>query len=173
MLEEGAGGKAPRSLLMGSDLAENQRQISQFSQKDAQVGKVTGDCSLSLPLSPAGGSGKETGLAGLVLGHMSEGQGARTGHPTSPLTFDLGHCQEKGGRSVAETSGHWGPSNLCVQCAATVPTASAWDCQRGAAATCLHCVLSVSAAFRQHSQWLSILKHREARTKDQGRIRDD
>ncbi|XP_036294686.1 pyridine nucleotide-disulfide oxidoreductase domain-containing protein 2 isoform X1 [Pipistrellus kuhlii] len=37
MLEEGTGGKAPRSLLMGSDLAENQRQIAQFSQKDAQA----------------------------------------------------------------------------------------------------------------------------------------
>lgn len=42
MLEEGTGSKAPRSLLLGTDMAENQRQIAQFSQKDAQVGKVTG-----------------------------------------------------------------------------------------------------------------------------------
>lgn len=47
------------------------------------------------------------------------------------------------------------------------------DCQREAAGMGLHCVLSVSAAFRQSSKWLSILKHMEARTKDQGRIRDD
>ncbi|XP_002756551.1 pyridine nucleotide-disulfide oxidoreductase domain-containing protein 2 isoform X1 [Callithrix jacchus] len=37
MLEEGAGGKVPRSLLLGTDMAENQKQIAQFSQKDAQA----------------------------------------------------------------------------------------------------------------------------------------
>ncbi|XP_055976823.1 pyridine nucleotide-disulfide oxidoreductase domain-containing protein 2 [Sorex fumeus] len=37
MLEGGAGNKAPRSLLLGTDMEENQRQIAQFSQKDAQV----------------------------------------------------------------------------------------------------------------------------------------
>lgn len=43
MLEEGTGGKVPRSLLLGTDMAENQKQIAQFSRKDAQVGKVTSD----------------------------------------------------------------------------------------------------------------------------------
>nr|XP_012623509.1 pyridine nucleotide-disulfide oxidoreductase domain-containing protein 2 isoform X3 [Microcebus murinus] len=37
MLEEGTGGKVPRSLLLGTDMAENQKQIAQFSQKDAQA----------------------------------------------------------------------------------------------------------------------------------------
>ncbi|XP_008949014.1 pyridine nucleotide-disulfide oxidoreductase domain-containing protein 2 isoform X3 [Pan paniscus] len=37
MLEEGAGSKVPRCLLLGTDMAENQKQIAQFSQKDAQV----------------------------------------------------------------------------------------------------------------------------------------
>ncbi|XP_004616477.2 pyridine nucleotide-disulfide oxidoreductase domain-containing protein 2 [Sorex araneus] len=37
MLEGDAGGKAPRSLLLGTDMAENQKQIAQFSQKDAQA----------------------------------------------------------------------------------------------------------------------------------------
>ncbi|EPQ19695.1 Pyridine nucleotide-disulfide oxidoreductase domain-containing protein 2 [Myotis brandtii] len=37
MLEEGTRSKAPRSLLLGTDMAENQRQIAQFSQKDAQA----------------------------------------------------------------------------------------------------------------------------------------
>ncbi|XP_051055826.1 pyridine nucleotide-disulfide oxidoreductase domain-containing protein 2 isoform X3 [Phodopus roborovskii] len=37
MLEEGTLSKAPRSLLLGTDMAENQKQISQFSQKDAQA----------------------------------------------------------------------------------------------------------------------------------------
>lgn len=43
MLEEGTAGKVPRSLLLGTDMAENQKQIAQFSRKDAQVGKVTRD----------------------------------------------------------------------------------------------------------------------------------
>lgn len=43
MLEEGTLSKAPRSLLLGTDMAGNQKQISQFSQKDAQVGKVSGN----------------------------------------------------------------------------------------------------------------------------------
>lgn len=43
MLEEGTLGKLPRSLLLGIDMAANQKQISQFSRKDAQVGKVSGD----------------------------------------------------------------------------------------------------------------------------------
>lgn len=42
MLEEGTLSKPPRSLLLGTDMAENQKQISQFSRKDAQVGKVNG-----------------------------------------------------------------------------------------------------------------------------------
>ncbi|XP_077801363.1 pyridine nucleotide-disulfide oxidoreductase domain-containing protein 2 isoform X6 [Macaca mulatta] len=37
MLEEVAGSKVPRSLLLGTDMAENQKQIAQFSRKDAQV----------------------------------------------------------------------------------------------------------------------------------------
>ncbi|KAM5272304.1 pyridine nucleotide-disulfide oxidoreductase domain-containing protein 2 [Ctenodactylus gundi] len=37
MLEEGTGGKVPRSLLLGTDVAENQKQIARFSQKDAQA----------------------------------------------------------------------------------------------------------------------------------------
>uniref|UniRef100_A0A5F7ZGH0 Pyridine nucleotide-disulfide oxidoreductase domain-containing protein 2 n=3 Tax=Macaca mulatta TaxID=9544 RepID=A0A5F7ZGH0_MACMU len=37
MLEEDAGSKVPRSLLLGTDMAENQKQIAQFSRKDAQV----------------------------------------------------------------------------------------------------------------------------------------
>uniref|UniRef100_G1RWD7 Pyridine nucleotide-disulphide oxidoreductase domain 2 n=1 Tax=Nomascus leucogenys TaxID=61853 RepID=G1RWD7_NOMLE len=37
MLEEGVGSKVPRSLLLGTDMAENQKQIAQFSRKDAQV----------------------------------------------------------------------------------------------------------------------------------------
>ncbi|KAB0402878.1 hypothetical protein E2I00_010629 [Balaenoptera physalus] len=37
MLEEGTAGKVPRSLLLGTDMAENQKQIAQFSRKDAQA----------------------------------------------------------------------------------------------------------------------------------------
>ncbi|EDL94243.1 rCG57594, partial [Rattus norvegicus] len=37
MLEEGTLSKPPRSLLLGTDVAENQKQISQFSRKDAQA----------------------------------------------------------------------------------------------------------------------------------------
>ncbi|XP_028744690.1 LOW QUALITY PROTEIN: pyridine nucleotide-disulfide oxidoreductase domain-containing protein 2 [Peromyscus leucopus] len=37
MLEEGTLSKVPRSLLLGTDVPENQKQISQFSQKDAQA----------------------------------------------------------------------------------------------------------------------------------------
>uniref|UniRef100_H3CTE9 Pyridine nucleotide-disulfide oxidoreductase domain-containing protein 2 n=1 Tax=Tetraodon nigroviridis TaxID=99883 RepID=H3CTE9_TETNG len=37
MLEEGLRGAPPRSLTLGSDLAINQREISKFSQKDAEV----------------------------------------------------------------------------------------------------------------------------------------
>ncbi|XP_047408389.1 pyridine nucleotide-disulfide oxidoreductase domain-containing protein 2 isoform X1 [Sciurus carolinensis] len=37
MLEEGAGGSVPRSLLLGTDMVQNQKQIAQFSQKDAQA----------------------------------------------------------------------------------------------------------------------------------------
>lgn len=37
MLEEGLGNKVPRSLLLGMDMAENQKQIAQFSRKDAQA----------------------------------------------------------------------------------------------------------------------------------------
>lgn len=43
MLEEGTGNKVPRSLLLGTNMAENQKQIAQFSRKDAQVGKLTSD----------------------------------------------------------------------------------------------------------------------------------
>ena len=53
MLEEGTGGKVPRSLLLGTDMVENQKQIAQFSKKDAQVGKVTSDGS-SPPSQPGG-----------------------------------------------------------------------------------------------------------------------
>ncbi|XP_027785758.2 pyridine nucleotide-disulfide oxidoreductase domain-containing protein 2 isoform X2 [Marmota flaviventris] len=37
MLEEGTGGNVPRSLLLGTDMTQNQKQIAQFSQKDAQA----------------------------------------------------------------------------------------------------------------------------------------
>ncbi|XP_058527755.1 pyridine nucleotide-disulfide oxidoreductase domain-containing protein 2 [Ochotona princeps] len=37
MLEDGMGGRVPRSLLLGADMAENQKQIARFSQKDAQA----------------------------------------------------------------------------------------------------------------------------------------
>ncbi|XP_006880260.1 PREDICTED: pyridine nucleotide-disulfide oxidoreductase domain-containing protein 2 [Elephantulus edwardii] len=37
MLEDHTAGKGPRSLLLGTDMAENQKQIAQFSQKDAQA----------------------------------------------------------------------------------------------------------------------------------------
>ncbi|XP_032890356.1 pyridine nucleotide-disulfide oxidoreductase domain-containing protein 2 [Amblyraja radiata] len=37
MLEEGVGGNPPRSLLLGRDMEETQRQIAQFSPKDAQA----------------------------------------------------------------------------------------------------------------------------------------
>ncbi|XP_011372332.1 pyridine nucleotide-disulfide oxidoreductase domain-containing protein 2 [Pteropus vampyrus] len=37
MLEEGTGNKVPRSLLLGTNMAENQKQIAQFSRKDAQA----------------------------------------------------------------------------------------------------------------------------------------
>uniref|UniRef100_A0A8D2LE87 L-amino-acid oxidase n=1 Tax=Varanus komodoensis TaxID=61221 RepID=A0A8D2LE87_VARKO len=37
LLEEGQDGKAPRSLLLGNNLAETQSQIAQFSVKDAQA----------------------------------------------------------------------------------------------------------------------------------------
>ncbi|XP_004457085.1 pyridine nucleotide-disulfide oxidoreductase domain-containing protein 2 [Dasypus novemcinctus] len=37
ILEEGPGGTVPRSLLLGTDMAENQKQIAQFSRKDAQA----------------------------------------------------------------------------------------------------------------------------------------
>ncbi|XP_008072148.1 pyridine nucleotide-disulfide oxidoreductase domain-containing protein 2 [Carlito syrichta] len=37
MLEASAGSKVPRSLLLGTDMAENQNQIAQFSRKDAQA----------------------------------------------------------------------------------------------------------------------------------------
>lgn len=43
MLEEGTLNRLPRSLLLGTDMAANQKEISQFSRKDAQVGKVSGD----------------------------------------------------------------------------------------------------------------------------------
>ncbi|GCC34749.1 pyridine nucleotide-disulfide oxidoreductase domain-containing protein 2 [Chiloscyllium punctatum] len=36
MLEDGVGGKPPRSLLMGNTMEETQKQIAQFSVKDAQ-----------------------------------------------------------------------------------------------------------------------------------------
>ncbi|KAF3827822.1 hypothetical protein GH733_001057 [Mirounga leonina] len=37
MLEEGMGSKVPTSLLLGTDIEENQKQIAQFSWKDAQA----------------------------------------------------------------------------------------------------------------------------------------
>ncbi|XP_051680014.2 pyridine nucleotide-disulfide oxidoreductase domain-containing protein 2 isoform X2 [Oryctolagus cuniculus] len=37
MLEEGVGSRVPRSLLLGTDAVENQKQIARFSQKDAQA----------------------------------------------------------------------------------------------------------------------------------------
>ncbi|XP_011245685.1 pyridine nucleotide-disulfide oxidoreductase domain-containing protein 2 isoform X3 [Mus musculus] len=40
MLEEGTLNRLPRSLLLGTDMAANQKEISQFSRKDAQVGKA-------------------------------------------------------------------------------------------------------------------------------------
>lgn len=37
ILEEGVGGRPPRSLLLGVDLAKNQQEIGKFSEKDAKV----------------------------------------------------------------------------------------------------------------------------------------
>ncbi|KAM9804216.1 pyridine nucleotide-disulfide oxidoreductase domain-containing protein 2 [Neosynchiropus ocellatus] len=37
MLEDGVGGRPPRSLTLGADLAMNQREISKFSEKDAKA----------------------------------------------------------------------------------------------------------------------------------------
>ncbi|XP_017579800.1 pyridine nucleotide-disulfide oxidoreductase domain-containing protein 2 [Pygocentrus nattereri] len=37
LLEEGVGGRPPRSLLLGTDLAKNQKEIGKFSEKDAKV----------------------------------------------------------------------------------------------------------------------------------------
>ncbi|KAI4874260.1 hypothetical protein NFI96_028434, partial [Prochilodus magdalenae] len=37
LLEKGVGGKPPRSLLLGTDLAKNQQEIGKFSEKDAKV----------------------------------------------------------------------------------------------------------------------------------------
>ncbi|XP_012687708.1 pyridine nucleotide-disulfide oxidoreductase domain-containing protein 2 [Clupea harengus] len=37
MLEEGVGGRPPRSLLLGSDITKNQDEIGKFSKKDAQA----------------------------------------------------------------------------------------------------------------------------------------
>lgn len=37
MLEDGVNGAPPRSLILGSDLAMNQREIGKFSKKDAKV----------------------------------------------------------------------------------------------------------------------------------------
>ncbi|XP_074531137.1 pyridine nucleotide-disulfide oxidoreductase domain-containing protein 2 [Halichoeres trimaculatus] len=37
MLEDGVGGAPPRSLILGSDLAMNQKEIGKFSQKDAKA----------------------------------------------------------------------------------------------------------------------------------------
>lgn len=37
MLEEGVKGQPPRSLLLGNNLAENQKEIGKFSKKDAKV----------------------------------------------------------------------------------------------------------------------------------------
>lgn len=73
---------------------------------------------------------------------------------------------------MVKTSGHWSPSHLCVQDAAAVTTASACCVSEGGWQVLTLCA-SVSAAFRQNSKWLSILTHMEAKTKDQGRIRDD
>ncbi|XP_053548532.1 pyridine nucleotide-disulfide oxidoreductase domain-containing protein 2 [Bombina bombina] len=39
LLEDGVNGRPPRSLLLGSDMTENQRQIAQFSKKDAKAYK--------------------------------------------------------------------------------------------------------------------------------------
>lgn len=37
MLEEGVGGRPPRSLLLGADMAMTQKEIGKFSEKDAKV----------------------------------------------------------------------------------------------------------------------------------------
>uniref|UniRef100_W5MRC5 Pyridine nucleotide-disulfide oxidoreductase domain-containing protein 2 n=1 Tax=Lepisosteus oculatus TaxID=7918 RepID=W5MRC5_LEPOC len=37
LLEEGVGGRPPRSLLLGGDMAQNQREISKFSELDAKA----------------------------------------------------------------------------------------------------------------------------------------
>lgn len=43
MLEEGLRGAPPRSLTLGSDVVMNQREISKFSQKDAEASTVNGN----------------------------------------------------------------------------------------------------------------------------------
>lgn len=84
MLEEGMGSKVPRSLLLGTDMAENQKQIAQFSRKDAQVGKGTSKG------SPAPSPACRWLLKGAGPGWSHpraccpKAMGAWTDHPTCP-----------------------------------------------------------------------------------------
>ena len=76
--------------------------------------------------------------------------------------FDLGHCKEKGWRTVAKTSEHRRPSNPFVFSMKPLVQVS-----KGNPLICPY----TSPSFRQNSKWLSILKHVKAKEK-KGRIRD-
>lgn len=117
-------------------------------------GKPEADC----PVLAEGRPGRESdGHGSLSPSHAfgwllkGKGQRARTSPPTCPvmvpLAFDLGHCEEKGGRSVIKTSCHWSPSNLCVRMRPLFRRPLPAECQREAAGMGFHCVLSVSAAL--------------------------
>ena len=77
--------------------------------------------------------------------------------------FDLGHCKEKGWRTVAKTSGHGRPLNPCV-----FSVKPLFKFQKGVHWYVLILyVLSISP-FRQNSKWFSILKHMKVKKKRGG-----
>lgn len=118
MLEEGTGSKLPRSLLLGTDMAENQKQIAQFSQKDAQVGK--GTSGRPLPPSPAcrqlvRGSGLSSSQ-GSCPGAWGLGQAAppAPGERQPVPACDPGRWEQKGMEASGGNQGTPGPPNPCV-----------------------------------------------------------
>lgn len=48
MLEDGVRGQPPRSLLLGNNMARNQKEIGKFSEKDAKVYHAWFSCGLVL-----------------------------------------------------------------------------------------------------------------------------
>lgn len=88
------------------------------------------------------------------------------------LAFDLGLCAEKGMEVSDEDQ--WASETLnpmCVQHEAT----TGWPPPADHPLLCTYTVvlLSVTPAFIQNSNWLSILKHPKAKRKDKGQIRDN